>query len=896
MLLAQADVPQKELTKRVENAPNSTGLLDTLIPLLYRSSIIVYNKSHIPPLMTFSRSDDKAMVGVAQDILQDISARTPEVLKGHIQEMCRVLQDDAPSSSKSNSVGAVDSLKACAGFARRFPKEIPQDRKFVQAMTNFALHGSPPETAKHAVSIIMAASEKKEVVAKDLVHQCVKNFTYGKGGFLSRLAALSQLWLLAPTEIDDDGDAVIDIAIKEVLLKVRSPSKEAADAYVWSEVLDEECEAKCWALKILVNRLRSHETPSTLAEVTQPIYTLLDTLISKEGELSSSPTNLTPSTHKPRLRLLAARLYLKLGTLKSHEALLGAKSFNKLAEVAQDGLLEVRKSFINRLTKYLATNKIPQRFFTIMFLLAFEPDKKFKWDSMVWIRSRVAFFKDLRLSLGSSNAALADLGSEEVRVNKSVTRAQTVLEGIFARLISLLAYHPDYPTLTEEFEDFARYILFYLDTVANNENISLIYHIAQSIKGCQDAISSQSSKPSRKSLPKSEQDDAADKDLNDAGDINTHLYAVSDLAQLTIRSYEDAHNLSIQTLPTLAKLSLPRSLFKEIRNHDEALRVAEQSFLPDIDMLRDKIDTLVRKKPNAGSRKRKSDAFLDGDDEAKKMRKLSIRDGRPKSSTKANVGKKRVSSGASKKKNAKTWRSDDEEEDDEEAPAKGRLREEAKDRRKSGRSGAAANKSYVERDSSEDEAELEELNREVEEPDEEEEKATKPKEDKNNAPEPEHEAEDVEMSDAPNDASANDASEQDEPDPEPEPPSTKSSLRSRQRPQKAPPASTKAATTKTPPKSTHTKTPPKSKSSPTTTSKDASTTSKTKAKGKAKPAAAKKAEPTATPKRPTRASARQRASAKKGAAEDEELAEDGGGGGDESVLSAAESVDGEGDD
>ena len=824
------------------------------------------------------------MVGVAQDILQDISARTPEVLKGHIKEMCRVLQDDAPSSSEVNSVSAVDSLKACAGFARRFPKEIPQDRKFVQAMTNFALHGSPPETAKHAVSIIMAASEKKEVVAKDLVHQCVKNFTFGKGGFLSRLAALSQLWLLAPTEIDDDGDAVIEIAIKEVLLKIRSPSTESADAYSWSEVLDEECEAKCWALKILVNRLRSHEKPSTLAEVTQPIYTLLDTLISKEGEITSLPTNRTPATHKPRLRLLAARLYLKLSTLKPHEGLLSAKSFNKLAEVAQDRLFEVRRSFINRLTKYLSTNKIPQRFFTIMFLLAFEPDKKFKSDSMVWIRSRVAFFRDLRLSIGSNSAALADQATDEVRVNKSIARAQTVLEGVFARLISLLAYHSDYPASTEEFEDFARYILFYLDTVANNENISLIYHIAQSIKGCQDAISSSQSSRPRKPLPKSEQENGMDQDQDNTDDINTHLYALSDLAQLIIRSFEDARNLSIQTLPTLAKLSLPRSLFREIRSHDKALRVAEQSFLPDVDDLKDKIDMLVRKKPSTDSKKRKSDTFVDGNDEAKKMRKLSIR---PKSNIKANVGKKRVSSGTAKKRTFKVWKSDEEEEedDDQDAPAKGRLCEEAKDRRKSGRSVAAASKSYVERDSSEDEAELEELNRETQEGDEEDGTSeTERKEEKSS--EPDTEAEDVEMSDAPNGVQdeANDVSEQSgdhfEPEPEPAPPSTKS-LRSRQAAKATP---VPKATTKTTPKVTA-KSTPKSKSSPATVKE--APTSRSKAKGKAKLAAPTKAAVTVTPKRPTRTSARQRASARKGGGDDQEP--ENGEGENESVLSEAES-------
>ena len=839
--------------------------------------------------MAFSRSDDKTMVDVAQDILQDISARTPEVLKGHIQEMCRVLQNDAPSSSKANSVGAVDSLKACAGFARRFPKEIPQDRKFVQAMTNFALHGSPPETAKHAVSIIMAASEKKQAVAKDLVHQCVKNFTFGKGGYLSRLAALSQLWLLAPTEIDDDGDAVIDIAIKEVLLKIRSPSTEAADAYSWSDTMDEECEAKCWALKILVNRLRSHEKPSTLAEVTQPIYILLDTLISKEGEITSSPSNRTPATHKPRLRLLAARLYLKLSTLKQHESLLSAKSFNKLAEVVQDRLLEVRRTFVNRLTKYLATNKIPQRFLTIMFLLAFEPDKKFKLDSMVWIRSRVAFFRNLRLSITGNGATSNNATTNEARANKSAARAHTVLEGVFARLISLLAYHPDYPTSAEEFEDFARYLLFYLDTIANNDNISLIYHIAQSVKSCQDAIASpQSSKP--KSLPKSEQENGIEQDEKNADDINTHLYALSDLAQLTIRSFEDARNLSIQTLPTLAKLSLPRSLFKEIRDHDEALRVAEQTFLPDVEELKDKIDTLVRKKPSANSKKRKSDAFVDGDDEVKKMRKLSVR---PKSNIKANMGKKRVSSGSAKKKASKTWRSDEEEEDDDEdnPPAKGRLREEAKDRRKSVRSGAAANKSYVERDSSEDEAELEELNRETEEQDEEEDdEASKSETNIEEASEPEPDPEDVPMTDAPppngihdepDDASEpneDPSSEPAEPEPDSDPPSSKS-LRSR-RAVKVPPAPKVAA--KTSPKTVTKSSAPKSKSSPAK-AKEAPA-SKAKAKGKVKAAAT--ASKTETPKRPTRASARQRASARK----------DGGDGDDESALSDAGSGDGDVDD
>lgn len=558
-------------------------MLETLTPLLYRVGVIIYNKSHVPAIMEFSRNDEKALAATAHEILREISSKTPEVLKAHVQEICKILEEEAPTSQKANDPSAVDNLKACASFSSKFAGEIPRGRYFVQAMTNFALYGTPPEAAKFAVSIIINSSDKKELLARDLVTKCVRDFEYGGEGFLSRLASLSQLMLLAPDEVDIESDAVIDIAIQRILLQVRTPSNEPVDSYKWSETVDEECEAKCWALKILVNRIRSHTAPETLSEHAAPIYKLLNTLISQDGEVS--PQTDTPPTHKSRLRLLASRLYLKLCMQKPHDSLLSPAEFNALAFVAQDPKYPVRSGFLQRLKKYLGQQLLPPRFYAIPFLLAYEPIGEFKQETATWIRSRAAFF------------------SQHKSQSLSATKAAIVMEAVFARLISLLAHHPDYASTTEDLISFSRYITFYLQTVATEENISLIYHIAERVKQYRDAV-----------LP-------PDPDTP----LDTNLYHLSDLAQLTIRKFEDAHSWTIQTLP--AKIRLPSALFVELKDHDDAQRIAERNHLPED--VEDGVEAVLRQEIRAarpGGKKRKSDGDAHGEGrEAKKPKAIPIR-------------------------------------------------------------------------------------------------------------------------------------------------------------------------------------------------------------------------------------------------------------------------------
>lgn len=642
--------------------------------MLYRTSIIIYNKSHIPAILEFSRTDEKSLGSIAHEVIKDISAQTPEVLRAHVQELCRTLQEQAPTQDKRNDPAAIDNLKACALFARKFSKEIPQDKAFFQAMTRFALRGNPPETAKYAVSIIVAASQKKENIVEDLVHRCVRNFKYGSPGFLSQLVALSQLYLLVPAHVDSDGDAVIEIATKEIILQVRSTSDEDTETYKWNANMDEECSAKCYALRILVNRVLSHSDASTLQEIAEPVYALLTALISGEGELSTN--NNTPLSHKPHLRLLAGRLLLKLSTSKPHEVLLTPASFNTIAQVAQDTVFQVRGSFLQRLKKYLAQTKLPPRFYAIPFLLAFEPEVSLKSETRTWIKSRATFFASIKSQQPTGTTSKTQQAS----------KASTIMESVFARLLSLLAHHPDYGDSIDELLDSTRYMIFYLSTVANEDNISLIFHIAQRVKGYREVVAHSSSGP-----------------LSDT-DYSERLYVLSDVAQAAITTFIETRGWSLQTLPSLTRLTLPRSLYAEIKDHELAISIAEKNFLPEA--AKEEVETLVkdlRKK----DKKRKSEGGEEGVKvkKVKRERTIPIRDGR------GTRDRKRRSIGGK----GEDW--DDNENESEPEKARERGSSEIRDRRRSGRVSAVAGrdeKSYVERDDEEDERELEELNRERE--------------------------------------------------------------------------------------------------------------------------------------------------------------------------------------
>lgn len=349
---------------------------------------------------------------------------------------------------------------------------------------------------------------------------------------------------------DDEADAVVDIAIKQVLLNhAVTPAVDEADDPQWTDHLDENCAAKIWALKILTNRLRAYSENDRLDEAATPVFVFLNTLVQKQGLISKESPS--PAAHQSRMRLVAAQLLLKLCREKHLSSRLSAAAFNSLSVVAMDARAPVRSGFVNKIMKYLGQLKLSNKFFTPLFLLGHEPDRSIKQSAMMWLKAR---------------------GMQAERTK------DTAMQATFARLLSLLAHHPDWPTppvtdeeQTESLKEFMGYILFYLECVGTRENLSLVYHVAQRIKAHEDGIVDKAKKEMRAMM-------------------NERLYMLSDLSQGVIRKYMDVQGWTLQAWP--GKVKLPNGIFMHIADHETGQEVAMKNYLP-LAMQED-LDDLVR--------------------------------------------------------------------------------------------------------------------------------------------------------------------------------------------------------------------------------------------------------------------------------------------------------------
>ncbi|KAI4597735.1 hypothetical protein KJ359_004010 [Pestalotiopsis sp. 9143b] len=530
----------KEFIKRIQGT-SKPHVLDTMLPLLYRAAYIIINKSHLPTFIDCSKNDKEGFGTAAQQITSEASKSSGALFKAHIGQLCKDLIEAAPSASKENEPGTVETLKACSSYSLKYPEELPQDKKFIQALINYALHGTPAKAAKYAVNILMARKDDKSLVsATELLQKITKSWGWGSPHFLSKIAAVAQLELLASTVTADANDKIMDMALKEVLQKVRTAAAESDDdAVEWVDdaELEEECFIKCSTLKLIVNRLRGTKDAEEVKDVTPTVFKLLRTLIRDQGELCK--TQDTPKHHKSRLRLLAGQLLLKLCTERRFEELFPHSDFNKLSLLTQDSCARVRRGFVEKLQKYLVNRKLPARFYTIIFLTAFEPEKDFKLQTETWIRSRARYFRE----------------TSKDNVN--------VMEAIFGRLISLLAHHPDFSPEADDLLDTARYIIHYVSNVSTEQNFGLIFKYAERVKQTRDGI---------------------------APEKSDNLYVLCDLALAVLRKWQERKGWSFQAYS--GKTGLPKGLYAALPSHDAAQQIAEKQYLPED--VEERLDDLLR--------------------------------------------------------------------------------------------------------------------------------------------------------------------------------------------------------------------------------------------------------------------------------------------------------------
>lgn len=525
----------KEVIGKLQGSSGTSSALDTLIPLLYRSSNLMFNRSHLTTIMDYSKSDKDGLAGVAHSILNDISSRNPDLFKAHSEELRKSIVDQAPSANRTNDSSVIDILKAYSSYSKKYPDEVGLDRNFTQTLMNYALYGSPPKVAKYAINIVLAKGDDKgKVTATNLLQKVMKDLKYGSPNFVNKLATISQLARLAPTVTADFDDAISALTIKETLREVRTDAHGSDPSWVTDSSMDEELQAKCLSLRIIVNRALASSQDADAENMVKPVLKLLKTFVVAEGEFCK--TKDTPLHHKKQLRLLAGQGILKLCSIKKYDDQLDAATFNKLAELVQDSEVQVRRRFMEKLQGYLTRGALRARFYTILFLVAFEPVPDVKDRVETWLRSRARFYADAK---------------------------KPILEAMIGRLIPLLAHHPDYSAEVEDLQDFAKYILFYLGTVASEDNIGHIYKYAERVKQTRDALNPEAS---------------------------DNLYVLSDLSQSAIRKYQERRGWSFQAWPD--RVGLPTGLYTALPSSEAAQAIAKKQYITD--ELDETIDDLVK--------------------------------------------------------------------------------------------------------------------------------------------------------------------------------------------------------------------------------------------------------------------------------------------------------------
>ncbi|CAB4432910.1 unnamed protein product [Rhizophagus irregularis] len=516
----------KDAIKHIEQIAASS--LETFSILIRRVSLTTINRDLVPLLMNKIKSVDGEQQNehsiIAHELFTDISSRFPAIFRSHFEKLTTLLKEEDESS-----MIVEDSLEALSKLAKAFPDEAYQDSETIQRYMQFALNGSPRQ-AKFA-AIILTHIRQKQQLCSDLFKKIIPNLMVTSPNILSYLSVLSQCALYMPTIYEQQSDTITNFIVKELIMKNRNKATPGDKAeWVDDDELDDECKAKVLGLKVLVNRLLAIAETESAQDLAKPVFKLLWTLIRGGGELISDKS--TRPSFQSRLRLVAVHSVLKLARKKIYDSMISAAELQELALMIQDPCYHVRFAFASRLIKYCGGYHLNARFLSIFFLIAHDPDET--------IREMVKVFL-IRHSLAS----------------KAIRDKSMHFEMSLVRLIHLLSHHPDFSREPDILNEFVAYIDFFLDTIANAENVSFLLYITGRLKQVRDAQTL---------------------DQSEVIHIHNNLYALSDLTEYLIRIKCKSCSWSLPTFPGHVKL--PEDLFKNLPNPEVISEIMKKSYIP----------------------------------------------------------------------------------------------------------------------------------------------------------------------------------------------------------------------------------------------------------------------------------------------------------------------------
>lgn len=530
--------------------------------LLLRGSSLWYNQSNIEPLLKVLHEEkDGDVKNTAKSLIDDISSTRALVFKTQINNLIGVIMDAANREEKPSRV---NTLNALYNIFLKFPDQLQNNKEFIHELCNISQQGTVVES-RFAVKIISLTPESKTLM-KNLYFD-IEPLTPSHEKFETHLSIINSLFEVHAVIVEGDASELTTLLIKEVLLNNGEPESSQNPnghvAWISDELLETDKSyrklyGKLLALRIFTSRLKALVSdPNTILQdedlitkTTENVMKLFGSIISNGGELVNRniSSNPTPKHFQSRLRLEAGLCVLELAKYPEFNTYIKPNLMEKLVLLIQDEEPNVRRELITRLSEYLKAEEISWKFLSLIYLIAFEPDQQLKNEIKTWIKS--TFTKVTQL--------------------QSDHKLKIVFEISLASLIYHIAHHSEFlgyidkkndaESLLKAYSFALEYIAFYLECIANQENVSLLYYVATRVKQYRDA-SIQT------------YDNSPEEDEN-------NIYIISELTQLLIKELQASKSWTLNSYPS--KLNLATDLFKPITDSGMAHKIVSSSFIEDV--------------------------------------------------------------------------------------------------------------------------------------------------------------------------------------------------------------------------------------------------------------------------------------------------------------------------
>lgn len=603
----------KELLHKLTNVKNirieeertnvsTTDMVSNLKILLYRSSILLYNKSNVSELLYYSKQFTHEWSSVSNEILIKLSAVVPQVLKYHIDEMIGI--DFAVN--QADFLFCTQRLKLLYQFFKKCPEMYPSEDSFTDCLKSLCLNSSPGQ-AKYSVRIL-SCSNNKEILFGELIDSLFPLNTKDEK-LATRLSLVAEMFLLSNEQVENYASEITVFLIKELLLRNREGADLEEENEEWIGNVDLEryyekhvfLYEKLLALRIFTNRIRAFEDSDALRnteknQASEPVFKLFSSIIGNGGEIIKQGSDSSSTTPKVQLmlRFAAGVNFLKLARCPLCNDRFDSFTLGRLIFLLQDLNVRLRREFLTKLQKYLSNESISVRFWPLVFFMAHEPDANLKEECSTWIKSMAS---------------------------RQENKKDMKLERSLVRLIHIIAHSEEFIQpikRAKELQDEAasnevmkgyvyalRILLFYVDCIAKAENISLLYYLASRVKQYRDAMVNQEFY-THEELPQEA--------------IN--IYCISELAQLVLKELCDHRNWPLQTWPGKIQLSL--DLFASMTSTKEAHEIITRVYIPEYLQLKIKGTFKQRFSPH-GNAKRKPQTKANTSKKAKAIRSSSTK-------------------------------------------------------------------------------------------------------------------------------------------------------------------------------------------------------------------------------------------------------------------------------